>query len=360
MCTAVNTARDVINETGLVHALQPLTVECPRVRLGDPVTAVGDLFVRQNLDLPDPVIVEDRAAWRLDLEGMGVARTITLGELQALPSITRRMVLECAGNARALEREVEGETSWGAGAVGCVDWTGVTLRTIAERLGPPSARFCTATGADAAGRADDPWPRRVERSIPAAKALADGLLAWQLNGMPIPLEHGGPLRFVVPGWFAVNSVKFVRRLSFGDEESDAEIMSTRYRVRPPGALPGPGQPTTGPLSVKSMIVRPADGESLPGGPFRVRGVAWSGDEPAARVELTVDGGRSWTDVPVDQVADPAAWRGFSTTLELPAGRHVLGTRATDAGGRRQPERVAPDAGGYANNGWRSLAVRVRT
>jgi DMSO/TMAO reductase YedYZ molybdopterin-dependent catalytic subunit len=330
-------------DEALVHSTRPLTVECSGPALGVPVTPTADMFVRQNLDLPDPGILADRGAWTVEVDGAGV---LTLAELWSLPSVTRRVVMECAGNARrALGTEFPGETPWGVGAAACVEWTGVALATLAT--GPAAARWCTATGADAHGRAPDPPERRVERSVPAHKALADGLLAWQLNGRPIPLVHGGPLRFVVPGYFAVNSVKFVRRIAFSDAESDADIQRTRYRLRPPGAPDG-DHPTTGPLRPKSLITGQA-------APDRVTGVAWSGSAPVERVEVTVDGGGSWHRAELEEVADPAAWRRFSAAV--PPAAPVVASRATDATGAAQPRVAEPNAGGYANNGWLGLSWR---
>ncbi len=325
----------------MIHGTRPLTVECARDRLGGAVTPLADVFVRQNLDLPDPRILADRDAWTLDVEGEGV---LTLADLKRLPTTTRRVVMECAGNARTLDGGAyPGETPWGVGAVACVEWTGVALSDLVT---PTTARFCTATGADSVGRQADPFDQRVERSVPAAKAMADGLLAWALNGEPIPLVHGGPLRFVVPGYFAVNSVKFVNRLAFGDEESDADIQRTRYRYRPPGTPPSTVHPTTGPLPPTSLIIRAEQG--------RVHGVAWSSDGPISRVDVTVDGGGSWRHADLERASDPAAWSLFSAAV--PAARQRVAARAVDAAGAVQPAKAEPNALGYANNGWRSLAV----
>lgn len=326
----------------IVHDTRPLTVECPRVLLGVPVTPTAEMFVRQNLDLPDPAVLADRDAWLVDVGGV----VFTLRELRSMPSVTRRVVMECAGNARnALGRDFAGETPWGAGAAACVDWTGVALASVLD--GTPPGRWCTATGADARGRAPDPPPQRVERSIPADKALADGLLVWALNREPIPLAHGGPLRLIVPGWFAVNSVKFLTRIAFGGTESDAEIQRTRYRYRPPGAPLSAAYPTTGPLRVKSLVTEHRAG--------RVRGVAWSGEAPVQRVEVTVDGGSSWCEADLDEVADPAAWRCFSASVPPSA---AVASRATDAMGAVQPRVAEPNASGYANNGWEGLSLRA--
>lgn len=327
----------------VVHATRPLTVECARERLGGEVTPLSRMFVRQNLDLPDPGICADRDAWTVEVSD----RALTLAELKRLPTVTRRAVLECAGNARTTQPGDFGdETAWGVGAVACVDWTGVALRTL---VAAPPGRWCTATGADRAGREADRAPDRVERSVPAGKALVDALLAWECNGEPIPLAHGGPLRFVVPGYYAVNSVKFVRRVAFSDAESDADIQRVRYRYRPVGADPSPAHPTLGPLRPKSLIVAP--------GPPEVVGVAWSG-HPVTRVEVSADGGGSWRDAELGPAGDPAAWRVFRLPLRLAPGRHLLASRATDAAGEVQPERSEPNACGYGVNGWRGLALEV--
>jgi len=332
----------------VVHATAPLTVETPRDDLGGAVTPVAAAFVRQNLPLPRATGDPDR--WSVEVAGVGRPGRITLAALRALPAVTRRVVLECAGNGRALlgDPDLPG-TPWGTGAVACLDWTGVAVRTLVGALGgvDPAAAFCTATGADDRGLAGAARADRVERSVPVADALDGAVLAWELDGAAIPLVHGGPLRLVVPGFYAVNSVKFLRRLAFTTGESDADIQRVRYRLCPPGAEPGPHHPSLWRLRPKALVCAAG---------AEISGVAWAGAGPVRRVEVTVDGGATWQDADLDPPGDPAAWRGFRWPVrDAPAGAQVA-ARATDAEGTTQPAIAPPNAQGYANNGWRSLAL----
>jgi len=332
----------------VVHATAPLTVETPRDELGGAVTPVAAAFVRQNLPLPPPAGDPDR--WRLEVAGVGRPGVVPLAALRALPAVTRRVVLECAGNGRALlgDPGLPG-TPWGTGAVACLDWTGVPLRTLVAALGGVdlAAAYCTATGADDRDLAGAARADRVERSVPVTDALDGALLAWALDGAPIPLVHGGPLRLVVPGFYAVNSVKFLRRLAFTAAESDAHIQRVRYRLCPPGAEPGPQHPSLWRLRPKALVCTAG---------AEVRGVAWAGAGPVRRVEVTVDGGATWHEADLDPPGDPAAWRGFRRPVPGALPGAQAAARATDAEGTTQPAVAPPNAEGYANNGWRSLAL----
>ena len=344
-----------------VHSARPLTVEAPREALGDVVTLTRHVYVRQNLDLPAPGVVADRGAWELAIEGVARPAVLTLADLQRRTTVTRRVVLECAGNGRELAGARFGEeTPWGGGATACVDFTGTPVGDLVAELGGPveGARYLTALGADAEGRAPDPWPQRVERSVPLAVGLDAALLAWTLNGEPLPLLHGGPLRLVMPGHYAVNSVKFLRRLALTGEQSDADIQRLRYRLGPVGVPASPEQPSLWALRVKSMLCAPAAGAMVASGPVEVAGVAWSGAGPVLCVELSADEGASWSEAELDEVVDPAAWRPFRGRLDLPPGRSLVVSRATDRAGAVQPETSAPTHSGYAHHGWRALGLTL--
>lgn len=344
-----------------VHRARPLTVETPREALGDAVTPTRQVYVRQNLDLPAPSVVGDRGTWELALDGVARPAVLTLADLQQRATATRRVVLECAGNGRELAGARFGdETPWGGGATACVAFTGTPVGDLVAELGGPvaGARYLTALGADAEGRAPDPWPQRVERSVPLAAGLGEALLAWTMNGEPLPLVHGGPLRLVMPGHYAVNSVKFLRRLALTAEQSDADIQRVRYRLGPPGVPPSPAQPSLWRLRVKSMLCAPDVGAAVAAGPVEVAGVTWSGAGPVVRVELSADEGVSWCDAVLDAVADPAAWRPFRGRVHLPPGRSLVVSRATDHAGAVQPETSAPTQSGYAHHGWRALGLTL--
>ncbi len=347
-------ADEVDGSALVVH--DPVTPEAeprPGSLTADPVTPARRLFIRNNLV---PPAVRDGDRWTVAVEGVVAPRTFTVAELATgFPATTMPAVLQCAGNGRRFLDEPAG-TPWATGAAGGVEGTGVRLADVVAACGGPrpGLAFLTATGGDPT---DNP-AERVERSIPAAKALADCLLAVQMNGEPLGLAHGAPVRFVVPGYYAVNSVKYVVRLAFTAAESDAAIMATRYRVTSPGETSSPDDESCWAMNVKSWVVEPGAGQRLPPGPVHVEGVAFAGERTVAGVEVSGDAGRTWTPARLDADRGPAAWRRFTARLDLAAGRHVLVSRATDEAGDRQPERSEPNVDGYRNNGWAEPAVSV--
>ena len=199
----------------------------------------------------------------------------------------------------------------------------------------------------------------VERSVPLA-AMADAMLAWELNGAPIPLAHGGPLRIVVPGYSGVNSVKYVKRLAFTVEQSLAAIQQTGYRMSPLGEKHKSSEPSVWEMSPKSWINSPtAEGGTLRTGLVVVRGVAFGGTAAAQKVEVSVDGAQTWREA---RLLGPDmgryAWRAFALAVPLSGGTHTLMSRVWDARGMVQAEHRIENAGGYSNSSWRDHAVQV--
>jgi DMSO/TMAO reductase YedYZ molybdopterin-dependent catalytic subunit len=199
----------------------------------------------------------------------------------------------------------------------------------------------------------------VERSVPL-KILGEALLAWEMNGEPLPLAHGGPLRLIVPGYYGVNNVKYLRRLAFTAAETDANIQASGYRVRPVGEKGKPGQPTMWEMNVKSWIDHPAGtGEPLPAGVVQVRGVAFAGTRPVSRVDVSIDGGKTWRRARfVGPDLGRYAWRQFVLPVTLAPGSYTLASRATDTGGNVQPAERLENERGYGHNGWHDHAVRI--
>jgi sulfite dehydrogenase len=236
----------------------------------------------------------------------------------------------------------------------------VPLRRVADALGgvAPGMAWITGTGGETIPAGVDPLSVMVERSV-GLKALADALLAWELNGAPLPLAHGGPLRLVVPGYNGVNNVKYVKRVAFTAAESPARIMQTGYRMTPLGQTSQSSEPSVQELQVKSFITSPAGDRPLKAGTVQVIGVAFSDGSPLRKVEVSIDGGRTWTDAAFfGPDLGRFAWRQFAAPLRLPAGSHVIVSRASDASGAVQPEQRLENAHGYSNNSWADHAVRV--
>ncbi len=344
----------------IVHS--STTIETQRSAFGTSViTPAEQLYIRNNLPAPDASILADRDAWQVAVEGVKNPRSFTLGELKSLGVETLAMVLQCSGNGRGYFPNKPSGTPWQVGAAGCVVWSGVPVRVVAEALGGVNAgmAFMTGTGGEKLPEGLDPKSVIVERSVPAS-AMADALLAWEMNGVPISLAHGGPLRLIVPGYTGVNNIKYIKRLAFTAQETDARIMSHGYRLSPPGGKGEPTQPSVLEMGVKSWINGPGtDGTPLKAGNVQIHGVAFGGLNAVAKVEVSVDGGRTWAPARfIGPDLGRYAWRQFVFAARLPAGNYTLASRATDAAGNVQPEQRFENAGGYNNASWADHAVKV--
>ncbi len=339
-----------------------LTFETRREAFGTSgIVPYERLFVRNNLPTPDASFVADREGWPLAVEGVRNPRTLSVRELKTLGVETIAVVLQCSGNGRTFFTHGATGSQWAVGAAGCVIWSGVPVRAVAEALGGvnPRARLVTGTGGEVIPEGLSRDDVLVERSIPLAKGMEDALLAWEMNGEPLPLVHGGPLRLVVPGYFGINQVKYLRRLAFTSEESSVAIMRTGYRFRPIGEDGDPSQPSMWEMSVKSWINHPAGTEDLRAGSVVVHGVAFGGTRAVRRVEISADGGRSWQEARlVGPDLGRYAWRQFALPLTLQAGTHVLASRATDDAGNTQPVERVENHRAYGNTSWRDHAVTV--
>ncbi len=344
----------------IVHSAN--TIETRREAFGSGVvTPLRQLYVRNNLPPPDEAIVADRDAWTIEIAGVAKPMSLSVGQLKTMGLQTLAMVLQCSGNGRGYFPNKPSGTPWQVGAAGCVIWSGVPVSVLVEHCGglAAAAVYMTGTGGEKLPDGLDPNMVMVERSVPK-EAMRDALLAWELNGEPIPLAHGGPLRLIVPGYTGVNSVKYIKRLAFTEKESPAAIQQTGYRLAPPGQKGDPSQPSVWAMGVKSWINTPNPAAAtLKAGRVVVQGVAFGGTNGIKQVEVSTDGGKNWQKAElVGPDLGRYAWRQFALPVELAAGEHVLVSRATDTEGRVQDEERPQNSGGYINNGWRDHAVAV--
>jgi sulfite dehydrogenase len=344
-----------------VIILNPNEIETKRSAFGtSAITSLDHLYVRNNVSPPDPSILNDRGAWQVSIEGVRNPRTLTVKELKTIGVETTATVLQCSGNGRAFFPHKPSGGQWTVGAAGCVLWGGVPLRYVVEALGGPAPgmRYLTGTGGETFPAGVDPLTVMVERSVPI-EALNDALLAWEINGEPLPLVHGGPLRLVVPGYQGVNNVKYVKRVALTAAESPAGIQQTRYRLNAIGTKASNADPSVLGMTVKSFVTSPSGDQPVRAGVVYVTGVAFSGGSPIKRVEVSSDGGKNWIDA---QFFGPDlgrfAWRQFAVPLRMAPGHYVLTSRATDAAGHVQPELRSENAAGYANTSWADHAVKV--
>jgi len=352
----------------VVHEVEPYNAEPPRRGLaGHPITA-NDTFYGRN---HGPIPSIEREGWRLQVDGM-VNRPLTL----SLEDLRERFdvqeieaTLQCAGNRRAglLEvRDIPGEAPWGPGATSTAVWTGVTLGDVLQlaELRPDAAHIAFA--APDVSQTADP-PQVYGSSIARHKALApETILAWGMNGEPLPVVHGAPVRVVVPGYIGARSVKWVERITAQVEPSDNYFQATAYRLLPAEADPhsaGPGDGLAlGAIAVNCDILAPDDGEDLAPGATTVTGYAVAGnDRGIARVDISIDGGDTWSQAELGDVQGPWAWCHWHTTVDLPPGDSEIIARAWDTSAAVQPEHARHlwNPKGYVNNSWARLHVSAR-
>lgn len=348
----------IARDPGLVPvSAEPFNAELPLPRQVGVITPSALFYVRNHFPVPRL----DAAAWRLSLEGaLDRPQQLGIADLRAMPGRTLRATLECAGNGRSgLDPRAEGE-NWGYGAASTAEWTGVPLASVLERAGlQAGAVQVVAEGADGGPVAAAGGSIRFAHALPRAKALhPDTLLAYAMNGEPLPPDHGFPLRLLVPGWYGMCSVKWLTRLTAAGEEFRGFYQVDRYIMTHP-ERGDPGKTPLEAMRVRSLITSPEAGATLPRGPQRLRGLAWSGAAPIASVEVSVDGGARWQAAELGGDRQPYAWRPweFAWTPAAP-GPVELRSRAVDEAGNRQPEAPEWNRLGYANNAVQVIPVEV--
>lgn len=327
------------------------------------VTPAGLHYVLVHYDIPDT----DSSTWRLTVRGrLRTPLELGLRELRALPSVTRRVTMECAGNGRARLSPRPVSQPWLVEAVGTADWTGVPLRTVLAEAGvAPEAVEAVFTGADHG--VERGVEQHYRRSLPLPVG-EDVLLAHTMNGGPLPPQHGHPLRLVVPGWYGMAHVKWLRDIELVDAPFTGYQQATAYRYRRHAADPAepgdPGEPVTL-IAPRALLIPPGFPDFmsrtrvLRPGPVRLAGRAWSGHGPVVRVELSTDGGGSWADAEVRPPGGhPYAWQGWHLDWTATPGSHALLVRATDASGRTQPLQQPWNRGGFGNNQVQAQVVSV--
>jgi DMSO/TMAO reductase YedYZ molybdopterin-dependent catalytic subunit len=328
----------------VVNEAEPLNCETPVSALGGQVTPIAQFYRRNHF----PVPLLDAATWRLDVGGM-VERPLSLSlhELTQLPAETTVVTLECAGNGREQFRPPTPGVQWGSGAVGTAEWTGARLTDVLERAGiRRGAEDVIFAGADGGAVEGSRRPIRFERSLTVADVLECGaLLAYAMNGEPLPARHGYPVRLVVPGWYAVASVKWLTDIRVADQPFDGFFQSVHYVNERNGGSAEPVRLQ----QVRALITRPCSGQDLPCGGLVVRGIAWSGAAPIERVEVSLAGG-AWQKARLVGMAPPSGWQQWEfLATGLQPGDVSLRARATDMAGQVQPEQPEWNRLGYGAN-----------
>ena len=342
----------------VVHRAHPLNCETSIPALiGGVVMPSAHFYVRNHFEIPEL----DPTTWWLKVRGL-VDRPLglALSDLTAMPTTTEVVTLECAGNGRSrLEPRTDGE-QWDLGAVSTAEWTGVALSEILDRAGVQGgAAEVLFRGADhglVPGRDDT---IQFERSLSLDDAMgSNAILAYAMNGEALPIQHGAPVRLVVPGWYAVSSVKWLTDIEVIGERFEGQYQTGSYYyewerddrvVREPVSL----------QRVRSLITEPAAGAAVPRGDIAVRGVAWSGAAPIARVDVSV-GDHRWQEARLIGHRQRHSWQWWEliTRLDEP-GPVAIRSRATDLASRTQPEQPEWNRLGYGNNSIQAVTVEVQ-
>jgi DMSO/TMAO reductase YedYZ molybdopterin-dependent catalytic subunit len=352
--------QDAIESGLVVHRAHPLNGETSIPALvGGVVMPNASFYLRNHFHIP--MLNSDN--YRLKVGGL-VEQPLRLSvrELRAMRSRSQAVTLECAGNGRALfDPPIEGE-KWDLGAVSTAEWTGVPLLAVLERAGvrkdASEALFRGADGGLVDGR---PEPIRFERSLRLDDTnISDALLAYAMNGEPLPIRHGYPLRLIVPSWYAVTSVKWLTEIQLIDRQFDGFFQADRYwyQWNRGGAATSVGSEPVSLQRVRSLITEPSSDQQVQPGELAIRGVAWSGAAAIARVEVSVGKG-VWREARLVGEQQRGSWRWWELTTRLgEPGVVSVRARATDAAGHTQPERADWNRLGYGNNSIQRVQIRV--
>jgi sulfane dehydrogenase subunit SoxC len=331
----------------------------PLEALRHEITPVGLHYLLTHFDIP----YVDEGAWALEIGGL-VERPValTLADLTKRPATSAAVTLECAGNGRALYAPHVVSQPWLQEAVGTAEWTGTPLGPILAEAGiPEEAAEVVFTGLDRGIQGD--VEHLYERSLPLAEAQREEvLLAYAVNGEPLPPQHGFPLRLIVPGWYGMTHVKWLKAITVVAEPFRGWQQDVAYRLK--GSEEEHGEPVTRILP-RALMIPPGFPDFLSrtrfldAGTVLIEGRAWSGWAPIERVEMSVDGGQTWMDASLGEQLGEFAWTGWRHEWEADPGEYELSCRATDGAGNVQPSFAQWNYDGLCNNGIQRVRAVVR-
>jgi DMSO/TMAO reductase YedYZ molybdopterin-dependent catalytic subunit len=344
----------------MIHG-EPFNAEAPPEALIGDITPTELHYVRSNF----PVPVHDGA---LEVGGaVELPRTLTLDDLRAMAPVERVVTMECAGNGRLAMRPLPVGEPWGDYAVSTARWTGAPLHQVLEQAKPAAegveVRF---TGADHGSYLLHPVLKNIDasdltfvRSLTLAQATdpeAEILIAYEMNGEPLNPDHGAPFRLIVPHWYGVASVKWLKHIDVLTQPYVGEFETGHYMYQ---WADRPHERVTL-MRVRARITDPARGATIPAGMYTVRGKAWSGTGPITNVGVSLTGEGDWYAAEVEPPKGPYQWQDWSFEWQATeAGRYTLRARATDAAGNVQPDVPPWNRLGYGNNAIEVTYVDVR-
>ncbi len=332
---------------------EPFNAEAPPEALAGDVTPTGLHYVRSNFALP----AHDGS---LDVGGaVENPRTPTLDDLRAMPSVERVVTMECAGNGRLGQMPLPIGEPWGDFAVSTARWTGAFLYEVLQQARP------AANAVDVKFEGADHGPYYQLKDIAFTRSLtlahaadpaAEILIAYEMNGEPLRPDHGAPFRLIVPNWYGMASVKWLKRIDVLTKPYVGEFQTGHYMYE---WADRPHEPVTS-MRVRAHITDPAPGATIPAGTYTVRGKAWSGTGPVTHVHVSITGEGDWHAAELKPRKGPYQWQDWSFDWQATAaGRHTLRARATDAAGNVQPDVPPWNRLGYGNNAIEVSYVDVR-
>jgi sulfane dehydrogenase subunit SoxC len=321
------------------------------------ITPPGLHYLLIHYDIP----AIDPSTFELVIDGLVESRlSLSLEAIKSRPQVSSVVTLECAGNGRAqlLPRPVS--QPWLSEAVGTARWTGTPLAGLLREAGIPEGVVDVVfTGADHG--IERGVEQDYQRGLPISEAMSENvMLAYEMNGAPLPPQHGAPLRLIVPGWYGMAHVKWLRRITVVPEKFDGFQMRA-YRLR--DAPDEPGIPLTR-MEPRALLIPPGFPDFMSrrrvvrSGGVTIEGRAWSGWAPVSMVQVSVDGGDSWEVADLEPAPDSHGWAHWSWTWKAEPGSYLLSARATDASGRTQPLGQRWSRGGFANNTIQRVPVAV--
>ena len=344
---------------------RPLNAEAPPYLLDDVITPNDRHFVRNN-GLPPEI---DSKGWTLTVDGeVHNPLVLTLEQLKRFKHYTHTLQIECGGNGRAGFNPPTKGNQWTYGAIGCATYKGVRMKDVLRSAGLKNSAFYTGYYGSDLHLSGAPNKVPISRGTPIHKALDDyTLIVWEMNGRPLPLLHGFPLRVVTPGWPGSTCIKWLRRITIRDKEHDGPKMKgysyrvPKYPVPPGKHVPKEDMKIIESMPVKSLITFPKSQlnwkykKSL-----SLRGHAWAGDRSIKAVHVSINFGVNWMETSLTPPVNRFAWQNWKTLIDFPMkGYYEVWARATDSMGEMQPM-VVPgwNPKGYLNNAMHRISVTI--
>jgi DMSO/TMAO reductase YedYZ molybdopterin-dependent catalytic subunit len=339
-----------------VMTQNPLNAETPIKRLRTWITDNEVFFKRNQGQFPESPV--DLAAWSLTIDGrVDQELNFSYDDIMAMPKVLVANTLECSGNSRSLLNEKASGNPWTVGGVGNALWGGVWLGDILKKANPKTdAKHVCFEGFDIPkGKAQI----KFIRSIPIEKAMDSTILAYEMNGGRLPLEHGFPLRALALGWTGANCVKWLTKITLISAPVESFFMDEVYRIFQKGEDPALGKVVTH-MAIKSIIIQPLKDERLTAAVIPIRGAAYAGEDGIKEVAISVDEGKTWHQATLIGLDVPWAWRHWEYLWEAKSkGAVTIMSRATSTSGLEQPDAATWNVLGYCNNGVREHGITIQ-